>query len=79
MLELSLQQMHVDLHPALSTHPEVVLPALSLLLSALRLLLHLWCLSVPTYKRDTGSTFILLCKGVEIFSLLLEGGKHTYV
>lgn len=46
MLELSwaLQQMHVDLHPALSTCPEVVLPALSLLLSALRLLLHLWCL-----------------------------------
>lgn len=47
----------------------------TLVLSGPRSLLRLWCLSVPTCR---GETFFLLCKEVEMFTLLLDVGKHTY-
>lgn len=71
-LSWALQQMHRCLHPAGSTSSGILLP---LVLLGLRSWLHLWCLSVPSCKMEA---FILLCKGVEMLALLLDGGKHKF-
>lgn len=74
-LSWALQQRHRGLHPGVSLKPRVC-PASPVTDAAWpRSLLCLWCLVVPTCWREIS---FLPCKGIEMFTLLSDGVKHTY-